>query len=215
METGTTSGKPAKKRSGFLTFLYFFLGLGAVLVLVGGVAAFLFLRSEQGRRMLALARETGELLVEASQAPGMEDLRGAGCEQALAAPAGRVVELLDRFDPEGGLLAEGRSMLGVSGLGDGTPVVLCMQRPGQAGTPDCETAARLYAAAQAAPPERFVVLMVPRRGHLAGCSGVYAPDGTRVGDLPEPPEEPAAPAPGEAPTAEPPEAPAGAGTPSA
>jgi len=188
VETGPPPQEP-RQRSGFLTFLYLLLGLGAVLALVGGIALYVFFRSEQGQRVLELAREGSELLIEASQAPGTDELRGAGCEQALVARAGRILDLVRRFDPEGAAFGDGGEAMDLGSLEGETPVVVCTQKAGSAGTPDCETAARLYASAQAAQPDRFVVLMVTRQESLAGCSGIYGPDGTRLADLPQASEE--------------------------
>jgi hypothetical protein len=181
------------QRSPFVTFLYFMLGLGAVLLLVGGVGIYLFLRTEQGQRVLTIAREGGALLAEAAMAPGTGELRSIGCETALVVPAGKIVDLFRQLDPEGKAGEVGEGFLAVGGLAGDTPVVFCSQRRGQAGTPDCTSAAKVYASTQVPPPARFVVLMAPRQGDLAGCSGIFAPDGTRLGDLPKspPPEAPA------------------------
>ncbi len=194
-----------RKRSPFLTMLYFLVGLGAVLLLIGGIGLYMFLRTEEGQRILKLARQGSMLLAEAATAPGTDELRGIGCETALASPAGKIAELFRQIDPEGESGEVGEGFLSAGGLAAETPVVFCSQKPGQAGTPDCSSAARIYASALDPQPERFVVLMAPRRGDLAGCSGIYAPDGTRLADLPEAPPE-------AAPAARPDEAaPAGAG----
>jgi hypothetical protein len=193
-----------RPRSPFVTFLYFALGLGAVLLLVGGVGLYLFLRTDQGKKILTVAREGSALLAQAALAPGTGELRSIGCETALSVPAGKIVELFRQLDPEGKAGEVGAGFLAVGGLDAETPVIFCAQRAGQAGIPDCASAAKVYASVQLPPPARFVVLMAPRRGDLAGCSGIYAPDGTRVADLPKPPEkEPAPSPPQERPTATP------------
>jgi hypothetical protein len=191
-----------RQRTPFATFLYFLLGLGAVLLLVGGVGVYLFLRTEQGRKMLTLAREGSALLAEAALASGTGELRGIGCETALVVPAGKIVELFRQLDPEGMTGEVGEGFLSVGAVAADTPVIFCSQRRGQAGRPDCTAAAKVYASTQTPPPDRFVVLMAPRQGDLAGCSGIFAPDGTRVGDLPKP-EPRAAPASEESATATP------------
>jgi len=187
-----------RQRSPFITFLYFLLGLGAVVLLVGGVGVYLFLHTEQGQKLLALAREGSALLADAALAPGTDELRAIGCETALAVPAGKIVDLFRQLDPEGKAGEVGDGFRSVGGLASDMPVVFCAQKRGQAGTPDCVSAAKVYASVQTPPPARFVVLMAPRRGDLAGCSGIFAPDGTRVADLPkpQPPAPPPAPADG-------------------
>lgn len=173
-----------RQRSPIATFLYFVLGLGAVVALVGGVGLYLFLRTEQGQKILTVARQGSALLSEAALAPGTSELRSIGCETALAVPAGRIADLVRQLEPEGST-GEIEGFLSVGGLDADTPVVFCAQKRGQAGSPDCASAAKVYASVLAPPPARFVVLMAPRRGDLAGCSGLYAPDGTRLADLPK------------------------------
>lgn len=198
---------PAKRpRSAFLTLLYFLLGAFAVVALVGGVGLYLFLRTGEGKRLLAIAKEGSALISEAALAPGADELRGIGCETALALPAGRILDLLRQIGPESRTDAIEESFVSAGGLAPETPVVFCAQRRGHAGTPDCASAAKVYASAVTPPPSRFVVLMAPRPGDLAGCSGIYAPDGSRLADLPKPGElsprpQPASPSPPAAPAA--------------
>lgn len=179
-------GTNGRQRAPFLTFLYFLLGLGAVLLLVGGVGVYLFLRTPQGQKILTLAREGTAILAEAAMAPGTSELRDAGCETALAVPAGKLADLVRQLEPTAGGDALGQGFLSAGALDLGTTVVFCSQR--EPGTPDCSAAAKIYASAVAEAPERFAILMAPRPNALAGCSGIFAPDGTRIGELPEVPE---------------------------
>jgi hypothetical protein len=176
-----------RQRSPFVTFLYFLLGLGGVLLLVGGVGLYLFFRTDQGKKMVTVLREGTALLSEAALAPGTGELRSIGCETALALPAGKIIDLFRQLDPNGKAGEVGQGFLAVGDLATETPVVFCQQKRGQAGTPDCASAAKVYGSVLSPPPERFVVLMAPRSGDLAGCSGIYAPNGTRLADLPQPP----------------------------
>lgn len=176
----------ARQRSPFVTLLYFLLGLMFVVALVGGVGLYLFLRTDQGKKILEVARQGSALLSEAAVAPGTSELREIGCETALVVPAGKIVELFGQLEPQVRMGELERGFVSVGRLSAGTPVVFCAQKRGQAGTPDCASAARAYASAVKPPPERFAILMTPRRGDLAGCSGIYAPDGARVADLPNP-----------------------------
>ncbi len=181
-----------RQRSPFVTFLYFLLGLGGVLLLVGGVGLYLFVRTDQGKKMVTVFREGTALLAEAALAPGTGELRGIGCETALVVSAGKIVDLFRQLDPEGKAGEVGQGFLAVGDLATDTPVVFCQQKRGQAGTPDCASAAKVYASVTSPPPARFVVLMAPRSGDLAGCSGIFGPDGTRLADLPELPTPDAA-----------------------
>ncbi len=185
-----------RQRSPFRTLLYFLFGLVFVVALVGGVGLYLFLRTDQGKKILAVAREGSALLSEAAVAPGTSELRSIGCETALVVPAGKIGDLFGQLEPQVPLGELERGFASVGRLAAETPVIFCAQKRGQAGTPDCASAARAFAGAVDPPPERFAILMAPRRGDLAGCSGLYAPDGTRVADLPK--DDPAPPPAGEA-----------------
>lgn len=193
-----------RQRSPFVTFLYFLLGLAAVLLLVGGVGIYLFLRTEKGQKILTLAREGTAILAEAATAPGTSALRDIGCETALAVQAGKIMELFRQLEPASFGDELGGGFLAAGGLDPETPVVFCSQR--KPGTPDCSAAAKVYASAVPQPPQRFVVLMAPREGDLAGCSGIFGPDGTRLADLPELPAGPGAKPAEEAPAEADPEA---------
>lgn len=160
-----------ESRSGCLTALYIALGVGVLLVLVAGAGVWLFLRSEQGQRLVTVAREGMTMAQEAMTAPGTDALRSAGCRQPMVMSSARLTELARVLGPEGP--AENISALGVETL------VVCQSIREEGSAPGCSEIARTYAAAVPDAPARFAVTVTHARGGTA-CQGVYTPDGTLI-----------------------------------
>lgn len=150
------------------------LGIGVVLLLITGIGIFLFARSEQGQKLISGISEGISLVREASQAPGTDALRAAGCTQAMVMPTAKMIELLSQINPE---VRQEVPELG----GDGT-LVLCQPASADAG-PGCEEVARIYAGAAPQAPEQFGVMVQPQRGSEPKCQGTYARDGSFLGPL--------------------------------
>jgi hypothetical protein len=166
-----------KQRSGCLVGLYVILGLGMLLIVVGGIAFWLFLRSDEGQRMLAAARQGVEWAEEAAQAPGTAELREFGCETAVVTTFDQMLELAAELFPE-----EAGAELEENPLADET-LVLCMIGFFSDAAVDCAGVARVYGAAVPDAPERFVV-MTQKQGRGKGeCQGFFAPDGRFLGEL--------------------------------
>lgn len=159
-----------KPRSGCLTALYIMLGLGAFILVVGAIGIWLFLRSETGRQFTETVSSGIALTTEATRAPGTQELRAAGCSQAMVIPAARMFELLGAAAPE--VRAE-------SGAFGEQTVVMCQLSTADDSAPDCADVARIYAAAVPDGPERFGVIVQAQRGG-ALCDGAYGRDGSRL-----------------------------------
>ena len=169
-----TSPTAPKSRSGCLLALYIVLGIGAVLVVVTGIAIFLFARSERGQKLISGISEGISLVREASQAPGTDALRAAGCTQAMVMPTAKMIELVSEIAPQ--------AREEVPELpGDGT-LVLCQPASMDTG-PDCAEVARIYAGAAPNAPEQFAVMVQAQRGGKTKCQGSYARDGSFLGPL--------------------------------
>lgn len=166
-----------KERSGCLVALYVVLGLGALLIVVAGIASWLFVRSEEGQRVLAAAREGIAWAEAAGKAPGTDQLRASGCESAMVTTFGQMLGLADEFLP-----AEQRGDVEESPLDDET-LVLCMLGIFSDAAPDCGEVARVYGAAVPDPPERFVVVVQKQGLNPGQCQGFFAPDGGFLGEL--------------------------------
>ena len=170
----SSSAKPPKQRSGCLLALYIMLGIGATLLVVTGIGIFLFARSEQGQKLIKVASEGISLARDAAQAPGTNELRAAGCSQAMVMPTARMIELLGEISPDA------RKELPET-FNVGTLVLCQLDSSGDTG-PDCDQVARIYADAAPNAPERFGVMVQPRQGQ-AKCEGSYGRDGTFLGSL--------------------------------
>lgn len=166
-----------RQRSGCLVALYVLFGLGALVLVLGGIAAWLFFRSETGQRVLEAAKEGTAWAQEAAAAPGTDALRQAGCDTAMVTTFGRVLDFTAQ------LLPPERAAEIERGEAADETLVIC-QLPLLSDTqPDCAEMARVYGSAVPDPPARFVV-MVQRQGlRPRQCQGFYAPDGTLLDDL--------------------------------
>lgn len=172
-------GPTQARRSGCFIAVAVVLGLLVLVLVAGGIGAWLFLRSETGQRVRQTVSAGISLTRDAARAPGTEALRAAGCTEAMVVPTGRVFELLGEFAPE-------------ANRGNGPDadalrepiVVFCQLDVVDDRAPDCGEVARVYTGALQDPPERFGVMVLGegRRGRV--CEGAYARDGSRL-DLPD------------------------------
>ncbi len=169
------SSPAPKSRSGCLLALYIALGLGAVMIVMTGIGIWLFLRSETGQKLVDVASDGIALVREATQAPGTEALRAAGCSQAMVIPTSKVLKLVGEFAPDA------RRELPES-FADGT-LVMCQLNTRDGEGPDCAEVARVYARAAPQAPERFGVMVQNQRQGQAKCQGSYARDGSFLGSL--------------------------------
>lgn len=113
---------------------------------------------------------------EAVNAPGAAELREAGCDQAMVMRPEHFERIARAAEPDGGL-PEGEA---------GFPsMVLCQYQYGTDETLSCEQVARAYGDAIASPPAEFGVQVQRQASGRPICSGVYAPDGERLGSLDE------------------------------
>ena len=151
------------------------LGILGMLMLTCGVSGYLFLQSEQGRKLVAGAREAVALVEEAAQAPGAAELRDLGCDQALITTVGRMSGVLGTF------LEKADLDLGDE-VSDETMLVICNMQ-GSRGGPGCASIASAYVAATD-PAAPFVVLSGDRSGpERSACQGLYDRYGDKLKEL--------------------------------
>lgn len=159
---------PARmKTPGYLIVLYVVLGLVAFFLVTGSLAAWMFLRSETGQRVVTTFSKGMTLLQEASTAPGTAQLRALGCNGALVIPLDRAADILKQISPEAASSLE-------SIPGHGTMVV-CQIRTDEPAI-GCAEVARTYANAVPSAPDQFGVTVQGRS--KARCQGNYTRDGT-------------------------------------
>ena len=165
---------PAKSRSGCLLAVYIFLGVCAVGVVTTGIGAWFFLRSERGQKLIEVVRDGYSLMRQATQAPGTEALRAAGCTQAMVIPTTELLKLGGQLNPE--------TRQDIPEKLRDESLVMC-QIAGDVEGPDCPDVARIYAKAAPQAPERFGIIVQHQRGRQTRCQGSYARDGSRLGSL--------------------------------
>jgi hypothetical protein len=157
--------------------LYVVLGVGVFVLVAAGVASWLFLRSEQGQRVLEAARQGVEWAEQAGRAPGTAELRESGCETAMVTSFDQMLDLAAEFVPE-----EAKSQVEENPLAEET-LVLCLLGGFSDAKVDCAEVARVYGAAVPDSPERFVVVVQKQGRTQVQCQGFFAPDGRFLGDL--------------------------------
>jgi hypothetical protein len=114
-----------------------------------------------------------KMFTDMQNAPGAQELRDAGCSEALVMTPEILKEFIKSM-PEDAQKDEGNF--------DET-VVMCTITEGSTGI-GCEEAAKVYAKAAKGAPEEFNVT-VSRGQNNPVCDGLFNADGERVGDMNE------------------------------
>jgi len=177
---------PKRKRSGLLVLVYVLAAAGGLVILVGGIIlvitgikAALFFGSEDGQRMVEGIKETVEIAKEAQDAPGTEELRAAGCDTASVMNLGDMMGAVSNFVGE-----EDKKELEEIAESQMT-MVICQVSFGSADPIECDELARIYGSAVPDAPDEFMVQSQKAGRVKDHCVGVYAPDGTFIGDVDE------------------------------
>lgn len=125
--------------------------------------------SEEGKKILAVGGEAVRIGIEAQSAPGTDEVRALGCEQAMAFD-------IDKLDKMMALLDAGAPPKGVF-----STMVMC--QVGVFGTaPSCDDVARVYRPA-VHPKKPFMASVQHKADHKAKCTAVYDVDGRKLSDV--------------------------------
>ena len=152
--------------------LYVLFGVGAVLMVGGAIALSFFLRTPEGRETWAAVQRGANWATASQQAPGAEELRGAGCTLAMVSSFGQVEDIFDRLFP--GNVPDELDL----GEFSEQPFVLCAADPNELPGPICPHLARVYGDAVEPRPESFFLFVQDARKSELVCQGIYGPDGT-------------------------------------
>lgn len=160
--------QPEKRRArrGCLVVLGVLAALAVVAALAIAFFAWRFLRTPDGKRLLAGVEAAQAAAAEGLVAPGTEELRALGCQQAIVTNTERIAVAISG--------TEGRSSRSPTDL---TLVVVCSASL-LGGAPSCDDVARTYVAAlggRAAGP--FAVVVNGLGG--ARCQDVYDATGAK------------------------------------
>jgi len=160
--------------------LYVLFGLGLFVVVVGSISVYAFLQTERGKQFLQVARDGAAWLTVASQAPGTEELRGAGCEAAMVSSAGEALAIFMTLVPEEEKRDEIRSNLEAEAGNvplDELLLVVCTLPRFTTTRPECGDLARTYGEAVPTAPQSFYMLVIQQGQQDPSCQGLYDPEG--------------------------------------
>jgi hypothetical protein len=123
--------------------------LVGLVCLVSGIAVFVAARSDTGKKLFSAIDQGVKLAEQGVNAPGAEEVRAAGCPQAIVMDMREAMKIAEAF-LDGGLKDDPEldyTMVSCSGAGE---------------LPSCEVVASAYA--KAVPSERSFVVDVKRTG---------------------------------------------------
>jgi len=166
-----SQARPAPKKSGNGCIIALAVVGGLVLLTVATVAfgIYRFAGSKEGKAVFGMLGDMTKLMAEAQSAPGAEEVRALGSDQAMVLDMekmGSVFEHLDAGVPKGGWSVMVMCQVGVLG----TP-------------PRCDDVARTYVGAAKAPPAGLAVTVTHAASQAGACSALYDAKGTRLRDL--------------------------------
>jgi hypothetical protein len=161
-----------RKSNGCLIAVGVVVAIAALTCLVGGVIAWRLSKNPELAKAFGVIGKSVKLAVDGTKARGAEELRQAGCPQAMVLDAAQMASIVDEFVDAGSttLHAEHDEDLGL--------MVLCQGTLGSS-LPSCDDVARVYV--KAALPTRPFMVTVQEQGTRQGnCSAKYDPNGERV-----------------------------------
>jgi hypothetical protein len=168
----------AKKSNGCLVAVGVLAGVTLLSCLVGGLVLWRVSKNPEVMKVLNTIGEGAKLAIEGSKAPGAEELRKAGCPQAIIVDGRRMTELVSKF------LDAGEDALPPDASAD--VVVICQGTSAKDTLPSCDQAALVYA--QAALPAGPFRVIVSRQGtgneQGNDCEGLYDAMGAALPDAP-------------------------------
>lgn len=174
---GPPMGMPPPKKKGLSTgcwiaivaVLGFFMLVGGIIFYIGYKVA----NDKDVQHVMGAIGEATQLAAEAQKAPGTNELRALGCQQAMALDAAKMVKLGSSF-MDGGAPPPTPS--------DVDTIVTCQVSFGGA-APSCDDAAKAYI--RGAAPHKNFMLSVSSQGKQS-CGNVYSPAGAALHPIGKP-----------------------------
>lgn len=165
-------GPPPKKSSnrGCIIALGIVGALALLSVIAVAIIIYSIAQNEEVRKIASAVGEGMDIMKEAQNGPGTDELRTLGCDQAMVLDMQRLAKLADDFRDGGAPMPP--DMPG--------KFVMCIVEEA-AGAPSCDAAAKTFLAAAPRPSKRFAVTVEAQRSKNTQCSEVYAPDGKKLG----------------------------------
>jgi hypothetical protein len=152
--------------SGCLIAMLVVGGLCLLVAMVGGLIAYKFATSEEGKKIVNAVASGAQVLQEAQSAPGAADLRALGCRTAMVMDAAKFAEIANQFD--------------ASVTTNGVRLIVTCDTSGTSKTLTCEQVAQGYVKAVGRAAGPFEVNL--STSHPKGdCEEVFDAEGKKVG----------------------------------
>jgi hypothetical protein len=168
-------GAPPPKKSsnrGCLIALAIVGSLGLLSVIGVAIAIYSIAQNEDVRKIASAVGEGMEIMKEAQTAPGTDELRKLGCDQAMVLDMQRLAKLAEGFHDGGTAMPP--DMPG--------KLVMCIVRE-TSSAPTCAATSKAYLAAVPTPTKRFAVTVEAQQNKKTQCSEVYDPTGKSLGQF--------------------------------
>ena len=147
--------------------LLFFGSIAAIVLVVGYKVS----QDKDVQNVLGAIGDAATIMAEAQTAPGTNELRALGCEQAMAIDPAKMMKIADRFADAGTTPPSATPP-------DVDRIVMC-QVGAFGSAPTCDDAAKAYVRG-ASPRGKFVLTVQKGSSNNKQCSGVYSSAGTLV-----------------------------------
>lgn len=148
-------------------------GLFILFLVVIAVVVVRVVQDPKAQKVFRAAQTGVSVYMEASRAPGTDELRAAGCREAMAIDAAQILEIGREFmDPDGGTAPEDPELAPMT--------VVCSI--GWRSELDCDQVAQTYLAAVPEGPEPIAVTVTVKRfgGDEQRCAAQYSRQGQRL-----------------------------------
>jgi hypothetical protein len=165
-----------KGSSGCLIALGVVGGIFLLLALVGGILIWRVLKTDEAQAIIGAVGDATKAVQKGLNAPGTEQLRQAGCQEAMVMDVGDFMDIAKRFVKDGG--ADG---VKIDNEKLHTLMVTCSVGYGEK-VLSCDALAVTYVKAVGGRAEKNFAMLVQRQGGQKPlCQGEYDPQGRRVG----------------------------------
>ena len=163
-----------------------FLVLLLLAIVIVGSCVYCVASNPDVRKMTSLMGESMKMTMAAAKAPGTQELRDAGCEQAMVMDMRGFWDKVEKIGTE-----DERFETPEKPAEEWTKLTVICQFTREPSL-TCEQAARVYVGAVPDPPEEFglLVRVVAAPEVREACQGVFGHDGSRIKDMEHPPTAP-------------------------
>ena len=154
------------------------IALVSIMLFFGIIAAAVFFigyrvsQDKDVQNVIGAIGDATKIMAEAQSAPGTDELRALGCEQAMALDPVKLIKIGDRFTDAG--------VAPPSTTPSDVHMMVVCQVSVLGTAPSCDDAARAYVRG-ASPSSKFMLSVQQGSGKHKQCSGIYSPSGTLVG----------------------------------